>query len=184
MLNDNLDQIKWQSSIRSDQTLYCTNPLTFLPNSTFYWLMRSFHVKYKRPDALSLCAPTIEHHGGDARTPANQRWDQVPGRSQRLLALLAAPAMNACDTTKVYIWNICDGCSMLPGDAYSLGHLPPFHFGLSYVLLVETNLFSQTMLFEYSSVISRVCYFTTTVVVVVIYVVCGRKDGRDRHTDG
>ena len=30
-------------------------------------------------------APTIEHHGGHSRTPANQRWDQVPGRSQRLL---------------------------------------------------------------------------------------------------
>ena len=30
-------------------------------------------------------APTIEHHGGHSWTPANQRWDQVPGRSQRLL---------------------------------------------------------------------------------------------------
>ena len=30
-------------------------------------------------------APTIEHHGGHSRTPANQRWDQVPGRSQCLL---------------------------------------------------------------------------------------------------
>ena len=28
--------------------------------------------------------PTIEHHGGHPRTPANQRWDQAPGRSQRL----------------------------------------------------------------------------------------------------
>ena len=28
---------------------------------------------------------TIEHHGGHSRTPAHQRWDQVPGRSQRLL---------------------------------------------------------------------------------------------------
>ena len=30
-------------------------------------------------------APTIELHCGHSRTPANQRWDQVPGRSQRLL---------------------------------------------------------------------------------------------------
>ena len=29
--------------------------------------------------------PTIEYHGGHSRTPVNQRWDQVPGRSQRLL---------------------------------------------------------------------------------------------------
>ena len=30
-------------------------------------------------------APTIEHQGRHSRTPANQRWDQEPGRSQRLL---------------------------------------------------------------------------------------------------
>ena len=30
-------------------------------------------------------APTVEHHGGHSLTPANQRWDQVPWRSQRLL---------------------------------------------------------------------------------------------------
>ena len=30
-------------------------------------------------------APTIEHHGWHSCTPENQRWDQVPGRSQRLL---------------------------------------------------------------------------------------------------
>ena len=30
-------------------------------------------------------ALTIEHHGGHSRTPANQRWDQVPGRSQLLI---------------------------------------------------------------------------------------------------
>ena len=30
-------------------------------------------------------APAIDYHGGHSRTPANQRWDQVPGRSQHLL---------------------------------------------------------------------------------------------------
>ena len=30
-------------------------------------------------------ASTIEHHGGHSRTPANQRWDQVPGKSQSVL---------------------------------------------------------------------------------------------------
>ena len=29
--------------------------------------------------------PTIDHHDGHSWTPANQRWDQVPGRNQRLL---------------------------------------------------------------------------------------------------
>ena len=32
--------------------------------------------------------PTIEYNGGHSGTPANQRWDQVPGRSQRLLLCL------------------------------------------------------------------------------------------------
>ena len=27
--------------------------------------------------------PTIEHHSGHPRTPANQRWDQVPGRRSK-----------------------------------------------------------------------------------------------------
>ena len=39
--------------------------------------------------------------------------------------------------------NICDGCSMLTGDAYSSGHLVPSHSGLAYVLLVETNPFLE-----------------------------------------
>ena len=30
-------------------------------------------------------APIMEHHGGHSRTPANRRWEKVPGRSQRLL---------------------------------------------------------------------------------------------------
>ena len=33
-------------------------------------------------------APTIEQHGGHPRTPASQRWDQVPGRSRAGLLLL------------------------------------------------------------------------------------------------
>ena len=36
-------------------------------------------------------APTIEHHGGHSRTPANQRRDQVPGRSQRTYSHLKPP---------------------------------------------------------------------------------------------
>ena len=45
-------------------------------------------------------APTIEHHGGHSRTPANQRWDQVPGGESASPAWLAAPAMNARDKRK------------------------------------------------------------------------------------
>ena len=38
-------------------------------------------------------APTIEYHGGHSQTPASQRWDQVPGRSQRLLLGLEAKSL-------------------------------------------------------------------------------------------
>ena len=38
-------------------------------------------------------------------------------------------------------WSICSVYGMLTGDAYSSGHLVPFHLGPAYVLLVETNPF-------------------------------------------
>ena len=54
-------------------------------------------------------APTIEHHGWHSRTPANQAR---PGAREESAspAWLAAPAMNACGTTKVYIWRLDTGC--------------------------------------------------------------------------
>ena len=36
-------------------------------------------------------------------------------------------------------WNICDGCGMPTGDAYSSGHLVLSLQGLAFVLLVETS---------------------------------------------
>ena len=48
-------------------------------------------------------ALTIEHHGGHSRTPANQRWDQVPGRSQRLLLSYPhPPRMHATQRNCIY----------------------------------------------------------------------------------
>ena len=54
-------------------------------------------------------------------------------------------------TYEKFPYNICDGCSMLSGDAYSSGHLVPSHIGLAYVLLVETNPFPELVFFlDYS----------------------------------
>ena len=39
--------------------------------------------------------------------------------------------------------NICDGCSMLIGYAYSSGHLVSSHLGIAYVILAMTNLFPE-----------------------------------------
>ena len=48
-------------------------------------LYQGLTCKIQKNRCTVTVAPTIEHHGGDSRTPANQRWDQVPRRSQRLL---------------------------------------------------------------------------------------------------
>ena len=54
-------------------------------------------------------AQTIEHHGGHSRTPANQ---VRPGAREDSAspAWLAASAMNARNTTKVYILRLDTGC--------------------------------------------------------------------------
>ena len=60
-------------------------------------------------------------------------------------------------------WNICNGCGMLTGNAYSSERLVPSLWDLHF-LLVETNpfpnlsLFYRTLLFEYPSVLSRFCF--------------------------
>ena len=41
-----------------------------------------FQCKIQKNWCTVAVAPTIEHHGGHSRTPTNQRWDQVPGRSR------------------------------------------------------------------------------------------------------
>ena len=46
-------------------------------------------------------------------------------------------------TYKSFPLNICDGCRILTGDAYSSGHLVPSNSGLAYVILVETNPFRE-----------------------------------------
>ena len=55
-------------------------------------------------------------------------------------------------------WDICNGCGMLTGDAYSSGHLVLSHFGTCMCSNVETNLFwtclvSGLLNFEHPSVL-------------------------------
>ena len=56
-------------------------------------------------------APTIEHHGGHSRIPANQSWDQVPGRSRRVrLSCLASRTRHEYPRhNKGYIWRFDTG---------------------------------------------------------------------------
>ena len=58
------------------------NVISSWMNGRFYW---SYYVDFECKIQENWCtvtvAPTIEHHGGHSRTPINQRWDQVPGRS-------------------------------------------------------------------------------------------------------
>ena len=59
-------------------------------NSTFVVIRYeyiAFQCKIQKNWCTVTVAPQIEHHGGHSWIPANQRWDQVPGRSQRLQRL-------------------------------------------------------------------------------------------------
>ena len=47
-------------------------------------MFQLFQYKIQKNWCTLTVTPKIEHHGGHSRTPANQRRDQVPGRSQRL----------------------------------------------------------------------------------------------------
>ena len=69
----------------------------------------TFNVKYKRNWCTVTVAPTIEHHDGHSRTPANQRWEQVPGRSQRLLLGYPHPPLMPSTQRKLYIWRLDTG---------------------------------------------------------------------------
>ena len=57
-----------------------TNPLT----SVLSLAKSDDTCKIQKNRRNATVTPTIEHQGGHPRTPAKQRWDQVPGRSQRL----------------------------------------------------------------------------------------------------
>ena len=57
-------------------------------------------------------APTIEHHGGHSRTPAKPEVRPGAREESASPAWLAAPAMNARDTTKVYIWRLDTVCGL------------------------------------------------------------------------
>ena len=68
----------------------------------------NLNVKYKRTDALSLWhqqySTTVDIHG-----PLQARGEtRCPG-GVSVSCLARAPAMNACDTTKVYIWRFDTG---------------------------------------------------------------------------
>ena len=53
-------------------------------NGCHFWYP-TFKCKIQKNWCTVTVQPTKKHHGVHSRTPANQRRDQVPGRSQRLL---------------------------------------------------------------------------------------------------
>ena len=57
-------------------------------------LMWSYQCKIQKNWCTVTVAPTIEHHCGHSRTPANQRCDQVPGRSYLLAFTLCLSGMS------------------------------------------------------------------------------------------
>ena len=62
---------------------------------------KSLKCKIQKNWCTVTVIPTIEHHGGHSRTPANQRWDQVPGRSQNKHATTATKSIY-----KIFKWQM------------------------------------------------------------------------------
>ena len=69
-----------------------------------------YYVKIQRNWCTVTVVPTIEHYGGHSRTPADQRLRPGAREESASPAWLAAPAMNARDPTKVYMWRLETGC--------------------------------------------------------------------------
>ena len=70
--------------------------LSILGSKVFGYLrlkiVKTIPCKIQKNWCTVTVAPTIEHHGGHSRTPANQRWwDQVPMFIQRVFASLMHP---------------------------------------------------------------------------------------------
>ena len=64
------------------------------------------YVKIQKNWCTVTVAPTIEHHGGHSWTPCKPEVRPGAREESASPAWLAAPAMNARDTTKVYIWRL------------------------------------------------------------------------------
>ena len=108
-------QMIWQA-IDDKNWYFLTWAIDFLILENYFLILQIHFLilecKIQKNWCTVTVAPTIEHYGGHSRTPANQRWDQVPGEESASPAWLAAPAMNACDTTKVYIWRLGTVCGL------------------------------------------------------------------------
>ena len=83
---------------------------------------------------MTFCSLTKYHHNPPSIRPYSNPWPFY--RTRRFIDL----------------WEVSiECCSMLTGDAYSCGHMVPSHFGLAYVLLVETIRFPELVFYpEYS----------------------------------
>ena len=80
-------------------------------------LQYSFQCKIQKNWCIVTAAPTKEHHGGHSLTPANQRWDLVPGKSickykfgchsSVLLADNEPPALISAKSDRTYVLSTC-----------------------------------------------------------------------------
>ena len=147
-----------------DLTIYNDNPYRsdFVPNSTFYRILSGFHRTFVTgvacrqgtltpPDTWSCPIWDLQMFS------CWDHWTSII--HYQFMTPFPDLTFTDFDVITEYRFpkGICNGCGMPTGEAYSSGH----PLGLAYVLLVETNpfsnlsLFFRTMLFEYPSVLSR-----------------------------
>ena len=79
------------------------------------WMISKIEYKILKNWCTVTVAPTIEHHGGHSRTPANQRWDLGPGGVS--VSCLASRTRHEClrNNESLYMDYIdsTEGCSKL-----------------------------------------------------------------------
>ena len=176
-LSQMLNNILWPDHIQrqppTDQTLYRTRPFTEFWVVSIEHLRRVWHADRGRlllvlshlgfANVLLLRPLTLNHTLHNQFMTLSLNWLLTELDSFSWIDTTNSWHFPWFDSTEYrFPWNICNGCGMPTGDAYSSGHLVPSLWDL-HVLLVETNpfpnlsLFYRTMLFEYPSVLSRFC---------------------------
>ena len=101
-----VDNVIWHHFLSNFGTFPCKIQVrhhtdTFLPVNR--WTAICFGCKIQKNWCIVTVVPTIDHHGGQSQTPANQSWDQVSRKSQ-----------NGCQNVLLlYCWCHSDSASVL-----------------------------------------------------------------------
>ena len=129
-----------------------------IPQGTFESSLRKFYGRYR--DFIKHYEVPLSRMVSDSLYPSHIHWQ--PSTDQNLNRDLITK-LGLLPNYERFPGNICTGCDMPTGDAYSSGHLVPslwdlhMFYLLRPILFPNLSLFFCTMHFKHSSVLSRFC---------------------------